>query len=278
MNRRKSDNDEHAVLNDVVYPPVGHCIYCGATENLSKEHILPFGLSGSAILPKASCQKCTSITGKFEQEILRGSFWPVRVFRDLKSRSKHKDAPSHIDILVNRDGRFETVQLPIDEAPIFLPFPVFPLPTHLSKAQTVNGITVSGHVTVQFGADPGTIGKALGGSAINITATMNPREFALMIAKIGYSYAYAEGTLGDIDGESYVLPSVLGAKDEIGRWVGTLTKPITIYPTMLHRIEIHRDFEKGLLFAEVQLFADSSTPSYGVILGKLRANLNPPEP
>ena len=33
------------------------------------------------------------MTGNVEQRVLRGSFWPVRVFRDLKSRTKHRDAP-----------------------------------------------------------------------------------------------------------------------------------------------------------------------------------------
>ena len=47
------------------YAPVGRCIYCGAFSNaLTKEHIIPFGLAGNAlVLPKASCQTCAAITG-----------------------------------------------------------------------------------------------------------------------------------------------------------------------------------------------------------------------
>jgi hypothetical protein len=48
-----------------------------------------------------------------------------------------------------------------------------------------------------------------------------------------------------------------------------LTKPVEVHPSLLHRIEIHSDLEARLLFAEVQLFSDSQTPSYGVVLGKL---------
>ena len=99
-------------LDGFVYKPVGHCIYCGATENLGKEHILPFGLSGSAILPKSSCRNCASITGRTEQDILRGSFWPaVRAFRDLKSRSKHENAPSTMPVSIFRNGEDEVVML-----------------------------------------------------------------------------------------------------------------------------------------------------------------------
>jgi len=270
MNNHETNTAEHKVLDGLVYKPVGHCIYCGATEDLGKEHILPFGLSGSAILPKSSCRSCASITGRVEQDILRGSFWPVRVFRDLKSRSKHKDAPAQVSVSVVRNGKHDSVLLSIDEAPILLPFPMFDPPRHLSQVEQTTGISVSGHVTIRFGVEPETTGRKLGASKINITAELNPCAFARMIAKIGYAFAYAEGAIADLEGKPYVLPAILGEQDEIGRWVGTLTKPLEAFPTLLHRVLIHHDSEKGLLFAEVQLFSDSPTPSYGVILGKLK--------
>jgi len=270
MNNPNVNAPEPKVLDGLVYKPVGCCIYCGATEKLEKEHILPFGLSGSAILPKSTCRRCAAITGDVEQDILRGSFWPVRVFRDLKSRTKHKDAPKHIPVSVVRNGQQEVVHLNIDEAAILLPFPLFASPWHLSQAKPTLGISVSGLATIRFGADPKTTAKALDASAISITAEQKPCAFARMIAKIRYAFAYAEGAISDLDGEPYVLLAILGTRDEIGRWVGTLTKPLEAFPKLLHRILIHYDWEKGLLFAEVQLFSDSQTPSYGVVLGKLK--------
>src|SRR3954447_14879910 len=42
-----------------VYPPVGFCIYCGTRKgDLRRENIIPFGLGGNLILPKASCRDC----------------------------------------------------------------------------------------------------------------------------------------------------------------------------------------------------------------------------
>lgn len=270
MNKHETNIADHKVLDGRVYKPVGRCIYCGGKENLENEHILPFGLSGSAILPKSSCRNCASITGKVEQDILRGSFWPVRIFRDLKSRSKHKKASAQVSVSVIRNGKQDEILLNIDEAPILLPFPVFEPPWHLSQVEQAIGISVLGHITIRFGTDPKTKGRTLGASEINIIAELNPCAFARMIAKIGYAFAYAEGAIADLEGKSYVLPAILGEQDEIGRWVGTLTKPLETFPTMLHRVLIHHDSEKGLLFAEVQLFSDSPTPSYGVILGKLK--------
>jgi len=91
-----------------------------------------------------------------------------------------------------------------------------------------------------------------------------------MIAKVGYAMAFAVGALHRLEGPSPVIPSLLGEVNDIGRWVGTLTDPIRTYHGLLHRIEIHEDREQGFLLAEVQLFSDSETPSYGVILGHLK--------
>jgi hypothetical protein len=62
------------------YPPVGHCIYCGAYGNkLQLEHILPFGIAGnSLLLPKATCAACASVTAKIENACLRHLWWPFR--------------------------------------------------------------------------------------------------------------------------------------------------------------------------------------------------------
>jgi hypothetical protein len=57
----------------ITYRPVGYCIYCFGTENLTREHIVAFGLNGTAVLPAASCDRCREITSAFELQVLRGS-------------------------------------------------------------------------------------------------------------------------------------------------------------------------------------------------------------
>ena len=47
-----------------VYPPVGRCIYCFASNcNLGDEHIIPQALGGNIILHGASCSACDKIIG-----------------------------------------------------------------------------------------------------------------------------------------------------------------------------------------------------------------------
>jgi len=128
-----------------------------------------------------------------------------------------------------------------------------------------------GVTSISFGRSPDLVAERLGTKRIVLdTSRDHPVAFARMIAKIGYSMAFADGTLSRLDGPCLVRPAIIERPDEIGRWVGTLTDPIRKYPGLLHRIAMREDREKQLLFAEVQLFADSETPSYGVILGRLK--------
>ncbi len=112
--------------------------------------------------------------------------------------------------------------------------------------------------------------KMYGVKEIKITQFQDPTAFARMIAKIAYAFAVAEDKLKIINGDPFVTQSILGIKDDIGKWVGTLTEPIQKYENILHRIAIREDRDKRLLIGEVHLFSDSQAPKYGVILGMLR--------
>ncbi len=253
-------------LGQVTYPPVGRCIYCSKTADLRKEHILAFGLSGTAILPKASCRDCAKITGRLEEMVLRGPMWPLRVFRDLKSRTKHKDAPKTLPLMAIRRGEESTVNLPIDEYPILIMFPIFAPPASLFPEGYQQGINISGHATVSFGLRPEEVAAKLGADQVRIEQEYHIAEFARVIAKIAYAFAFAEGAADTLESPSPVIPTILGHCEEIGRWVGTMAPP-QAHPGELHRLILHQ--QQGLLIVEVQLFADSETPSYGVILGRL---------
>ena len=257
-------------LGKIAYPRVGYCIYCPATDDLRREHIIPFGLSGNAVLPAATCRKCAKITSGFETQVLRGPMRSVRVLRKLRSRSNHRGAPVTERLDIIRKGVRETVELRIDEYPILLHFPTFVPPGFLT-GRGCPGIEITGAVSVSFGPSPQVVLARLGGQQIVLESQGDrPVAFARMIAKIGYAMAFAEGALSRVDGPCPVLPAILGEVDDIGRWVGTSTEPIRKYPGLLHRIAIREDRGRHLMVAEVQLFADSETPSYDVILGCLK--------
>ena len=130
-----------------VYPPVRRCIYCGATTSpLGKEHIIPYGLGGSMILPRASCnrrndanstvidktddrprpveQKCTEITGQFEDVCLRTNFQDYRVHNNMPTCNPDQ-RPISLKVRIKKGISVEEKVLPISEHPYTLNLPVF---------------------------------------------------------------------------------------------------------------------------------------------------------
>jgi len=250
--------------------PAGACIYCGASERLSTEHILPYGLSGPATIPQASCPACARITGAVEGTVLRGAMWPLRVFRDLKSRTKHRDAPKNVSLtLVYEDGREELIDVPSAEAPIIFAFPVFAPPAIILPDGYSSDIRLRAWHTMAFGDRHIALLRRYGATSLKATQETTPVTFARMIAKIGYAMAYADGSLARLTKRFPVVPAILGETNDIGRWVGSYTDAPPTYTGLLHHL-IGREFnERGVFVYEVQLFADSQTPCYTVVLGEV---------
>src|SRR5258705_1677768 len=73
----------------VVFPPIHRCIYCpnDGSDGLGDEHIIPFALNGTQILPQASCHECERITSYLDGFIARSVFWHVRTSAGMQSRS-----------------------------------------------------------------------------------------------------------------------------------------------------------------------------------------------
>ena len=251
------------------YPPYGKCIYCDELQGLTTEHIVPFGLGGNLELPQASCVRCATETSRVERAILRGELRPVRVFRALQSRRKHKDAPRTYPLVVVRGGAEETVELPLEKYPILVPFPDFAPPRMATGQPSKPGIDVAGIVTVSFGADPASVIRDLGATSIKPSVSTRPAQFARLVAKIAYSMAAATGALSLIKGPSPIRGVILGTNTHIGDYVGTLTYPLGAHDSQLHRIVLLPDATTGQLVADVQLFSDSHAPRYGVLLGEL---------
>lgn len=262
-------------LNHHRYEPIGHCIYCGSTNNLSDEHIVPYGLGGNLILPLSSCKNCSNITSKFELAVLRGSMQPARVYCEIQSRNKHESAPNKYSLVVERNNEIETIEVPLNDYPILVTFPIFSVPGYLKDDKRTKGILLDGSATISFGTHPEDVIKKFNATRLVIKpAGDKPTDFARMIAKIAFSMAVATGAFGCIDySKSFVLPAILGESDDIGHWVGTITEPIRSAKYHTNRVIIYPDEEKGLLIGDVQIFSNSETPRYGVILSELNKNI-----
>ena len=112
-----------------VYPPVGRCIYCGDTEQLTIEHIIPYGLGGRIELPESSCRKCCKVTSVFEHTCLRTMYGPLRLLYDLPSRRKKK-RPKTLQLKVKRTPAEDWTYVDVDQVkyPFLILFPYFSMP------------------------------------------------------------------------------------------------------------------------------------------------------
>jgi hypothetical protein len=251
-------------MDGKTYPPVGRCIYCGSTESLTDEHIIPVALNGTGILPKSSCVPCATITGAFEQRVLRGVLWPLRVATKMKSRSKHKDAPrSRLIEVTDAEGSNSTKEVGFGETPFTVTFPMLSKP----GKDYVQGVQWKGGIAYTIGGSVDDLPAKHQARKVSWSETIDPVAFALMIAKVAYATAVAQGAT--FIGRPYVIPAILGETDDIGRWVITLPKPFETHTEHLHRVSFIGSQEPDLLVADVQLWSNYGTPHYGVILGRV---------
>ena len=247
------------------FPALGKCMYCGSTSELSKEHIIPYGLGGPGVMPKSSCSECADITSKFEREVLKGPLLGLRAYMRLSRRKK--GLPKKLPFIVIKNGEEKVINIPITEHPIMLIFPVFSIPSKLSNKK-VKGISITGTALYNFGTPIKEVMEKYDADDFKVTESSKPVAFARLIAKIAWGIAIASGYDNQLD--INLRDSILYEPNNIGQWVGTYTDPLEIEnPNMMHMINIREDYDKGILLAEIKLFANSPTPKYGVILGKL---------
>lgn len=241
-------------------------MYCGSTQDLSREHIVPYGLGGPSAVPRSSCRSCAEVTSKFELEVLRGPLWGLRAYLRLSSRRTHM-MPVCLPLVLVRDGREEEVRIPIAEHPIMLSFPIFAIPGHVS-GKTTEGISIRGIATYNFGKPIPQVLAEHSANDFRVRENSRPVSFARLVAKIAWGVAVVNGQRARLDDE--LRNAILFQPSRIGQWVGTYSDPLDASaPDLLHEIRLREDRDTGLFLADVQLFAHVCTPRYGVILGKL---------
>jgi hypothetical protein len=196
--------------------------------------------------------------------------WAVRAFKNFPSRTKHGDAPKSIRATLTKDGLESEIDLPIDEAPLLIQFPLFSNPGILRPEEYKKGIDLHGLANIVFRERPDELCRRLGASKISITQQYKHVEFARMLAKIAYCAAVADGAIGHTtERPPPVVRAILGESNDIGRYVGNLDEGGLTRTGFLHQMLTIRDESTGQLLADMQLFADSQAPRYGVFLGKL---------
>jgi hypothetical protein len=249
---------------------IGKCLYCGSTANLTDEHIVPYGLGGPWKLLDASCEACNKITSAFEREVLREFFILVRTKLGLPTYHP-KQRPQTFQFAVEKDEKKEVIEVPVSDCPTLFIMPLFEKPGYITGNAQRNCLLVSG--TSLHGSDLGTLKTKYNLDALSFSAPLHT-SFAKLLVKIAYGMVVAQYGLDAID-EAYVIPSILGLKNDVGYWVGCEhphRSPDFLPPErFLHRV--HLLLNKNEVGARVRLFASFQTPEYLIIVGRLKTFL-----
>lgn len=245
---------------------IGRCVYCRSIENLTDEHIVPRGLKGPWKLGKGSCQVCNQITSAFEKSVLREQFILPRAVLGLPTYHPKK-RPHKFSFDVEKNGHKETIVLPRTECPPIFVMMTLQKPRYIADYDYEKGVKVTG--ASLHGPELLKIKERLKIDSLSVTVNISGNCFERMLAKIAYGmtiFAYGPDALE----ECYVLPCILGQKDDTGYWVGSSGRDFSVMPKEkpLHRIFLTlKGNEVGAL---IRLFASYQTPEYHVIVGKLK--------
>lgn len=206
-----------------IYPPAHVCIYCGATKDLRKEHIIPYGLFGDLLLLKASCEPCQKITSKLEAFVLQKILGGHRKKFNFQSYTKPKNrkSPKAIIERFESDGSRTPIEIGQDEMPFnWWVMPVFDVP---GITWLVPMIKVRENYVLHCSLNEHDALTALNVVGSDRPAGMpsiqyHPAYFMRFLAKIAHSYAC--GALGVSAFEPFLNDLILGSEQDCRVFVG----------------------------------------------------------
>jgi hypothetical protein len=256
-----------------VFASFGECIYCGSTEELTDEHIVPLSLDGKAVIKDGSCTSCAAITSYLDGYLARHTFYHMRVHRNMHTRRKH---PNQLPLSFSFDNERYEKSIPVEDHPYFVHLPIWGKPTLFTSNPPS---TEFGPVTAQmFWYIPDTIRKTLNladGQEVELfpeVDTVNVHTFARAIAKIAYCHAVLDFHLKGF--RPLALPDIiLGRYPHPAIYIGSkaIAKPPDRKGPMhrITRLQLH-DYPYSVI--SVQLFSHSGTdqnamPVYHVVVG-----------
>ena len=249
------------------YEPVNECIYCGATENLSDEHVIPFALSGRIILPAASCPECAAMTSRIERKVLRGITHPARLVGAYPSRSKKQQPKRVTERLIDQNGDAYEIEVDREDGLGLLVLPTLELPAFLRGGPNQpTSMTMNGYQVIYFGKDsPEEFAKRHGAKGVQNQQVTFGVEVMQFLAKIAYGFAV--GSSGEIRREASPIPELRRSGIGQGNWVGSETFELKhekegATHAMAHYSEVNTVMgPASASLVQLKLFAASGAPA-----------------
>lgn len=201
------------------------CIYCGSTEGLTDEHIIPFAMGGDLVLPKSSCKKCASMTSLFERRVLRGFMYQGRVLSKLPSRRKKSQPKSFETHFILGNNKVFSKDVLIENGISVIHLPAFIKPGFLEGRVNKDGISIAAFDNLYIGTDPTTLLLNNSATGIKFKTIIEWKEFCQLLAKIAHGHLVSKIGFFPLN-ESPILPLIFGSKVDFGTWIGSDEVPL----------------------------------------------------
>jgi hypothetical protein len=256
-----------------VYPPLNCCVYCGSNQELSTEHIIPFGLGGNLVLPNSSCEFHRKATSRIEDFVLRRYLTALRSHLALPSR-KPQDRPDGYKLTLRRGGRSWKQKVALADHPGIVGFMMFDQPGRICGRPCEQQAYSVRLIKIEIYPDTNLRMALLGADSCEDIVHFKALDLARLIAKIGHCFAVAElGT--DAFEETYVTHLIADDAYDWNYWVGGYDRGRDVNARELHELRFLR--RGNDLSVIVHLFVPY-IPRYGyeVIVGRLRPGVEIP--
>ncbi len=257
------------------YPSVGECIYCRktllTTNHLGREHLVPESLAGNALLLKASCRDCETLTSQIERFISKSMLDILRARTGIAGK-KRKGKVQNKTFPIYTELHGKTVEIAVQGAayPQVLQIPIFYKPQlGLPYREPTSPVVASTVWAPYTQSELQEICSGLGVEYIQfLSGEVDLELFAKLLFKVAYSFAVAE--LGYSEFYPFDFRSIAGRSPSypIGELLG--------YPdvwsadqSMRHPAIIREVVLNGRRFIQVDLsiFHDIGFPIYSCIVG-----------
>ena len=202
-----------------VFPQsIGECVYCGTSdEELSDEHVIPFGLHGNWILSEASCAKHRDVTSALETDALRNAWAAARAVLGIRTR-RPKRRTEGFNVTLEVHGQDKVVRVSAEDHPAPLAWPIYAFPGEMPPEATRPGTSLIRVRTAIRKKKAVALMRLHGAQAVRYTIP-DPTKFARFLGKIAYCFAVACSGL-PATREAPLLKALLMDGPEIFKFVG----------------------------------------------------------
>jgi hypothetical protein len=267
-------NERISKDNARVFKPANRCIYCADGQPpFTREHVIPRGMGGGMIFPKASCEKCREIIRDVETYCMRGPFLSHRL--ELGLVNDLGDLGDVVRVPIRVDGKRTDKSFSLEDLPNYLVLPQFHDPPGLTTGRTDG----TGRHSYTIWGDQRSLDEHGSADESAVLAEgFDLVKFARAIAKIAHGYVLGELGLDSL--EPYLPPLVLGQDTRLGDLlIGDWGEDGMARENVLHQIghsflqhnatADHGEFVR--VDVRLRLFARyERTPVYRIITGVLK--------